>query len=123
MVGRLLRRCLARFAQPEALARGRAVAGMWRHAQVAKVLYIYICVLIAAVGLFALAATLTAAFDCGDWPCGFFRFAIRLVAFACAVGTWGAAVVTFTMHRIAWPLWLNLTLIVVATTVFAITVR
>jgi hypothetical protein len=79
----------------------------------------YFATLTLALGLFAVAATLTFAPVCGETPCLLLRFLVLMAAIASAVATWGTAVMIAFVHKVAWPLWLTVSLVVLAAASFA----
>jgi hypothetical protein len=82
---------------------------------------VYFAALGSALSLCALAATLTLALACNEWPCALFRFLVLIAAGGCAVAAWGTAVMIASVHKVAWPFWLMVTVVVMATAAFAAT--
>jgi hypothetical protein len=80
---------------------------------------VYFSSLGAALGLLALAATLTFGSACSEWPCGFVRFVVLIAAAGSALGAWGTAVMIASVYKVAWPLLLTVTMVVLAATAFA----
>jgi hypothetical protein len=82
---------------------------------------VYFAALGGALGLCALAATLTLALTCNEWPCALFRFLVLIAAGGSAVVAWGTAIMIASFHKVAWPFWLMVAVVVMSATAFAAT--
>jgi hypothetical protein len=51
-----------------------------------------------------------------------FRFLVTGAGVACAVGTWGTAVMIASVHKVTWPLVLSAAIVVAGGVAFAMTV-
>jgi hypothetical protein len=82
---------------------------------------VYGASLSSAVTLFGLAAMLSFGLSCSEWPCGLIRFLVLLAACGSAIAAWGTAVLIASVCKIAWPLWLAVTVVVLVGAGFAVT--
>lgn len=81
---------------------------------------LYFGFLAAAVALFAVAALMTFGGDGTAWSAGAVRFLVLALAAGCAIATWGTAVMIASVHKVAWPLFLTVGIVVCAGLVFAV---
>ena len=80
---------------------------------------IYFTFLGVALLLFALGAMLTR-HAAGDVRLGLLRFIALFLAVASSIGAWGTAVAISSVHKVTWPLYVTVILVVLARAVFAI---
>jgi hypothetical protein len=82
---------------------------------------LYFSFLGATLVIFSLRAALPAAESDAGWT-AIFRFLVTGVGVACALGTWGTAVMIASVHKVTWPLVLSAAIVVAGGIAFALTV-
>jgi hypothetical protein len=80
---------------------------------------LYFSFLGAALVVLSLRAALPAAESDAGWG-AIFDFLVTCVGIACAVGTWGTAVMIASVHKVTWPLVLSAGIVIAGGIVFAL---
>lgn len=80
---------------------------------------IYFTFLAVALLLFGLGALLAPLVD-GDVGLGLMRFIVLCSAAVSAVAAWGTAAAIASIHKVTWPLYITVTLVVLASAAFAV---
>lgn len=73
----------------------------------------------AALVVFSVRAALPATESDAGWG-AIFNFLVTCVGIGCALGTWGAAVMIASVHKVTWPLVLNAGIIIASVVAFAL---
>lgn len=90
-----------------------------RNSRVRRKSQIYFTSLGGALLLFGLAALMTP-LGAGDVGLGLVRFIVLCSAVASAIAAWGTAVAIVSIHKVTWPLYVTVTLVVLASAAFAV---
>lgn len=80
---------------------------------------LYFSFLGATLVVFSLRAALPAAESDVGWG-ALFNFLVTCVGVACAVATWGTAVMIASVHKVTWPLVLNAGIVIASVVAFAL---
>jgi hypothetical protein len=80
---------------------------------------LYFSFLGATLVVFSLRAALPAAASDVGWA-AIFNFLVTCLGVACAVGTWGTAVMIASVHKVTWPLVLNAGIVIAGGIAFAL---
>jgi len=80
---------------------------------------LYFSFLGATLVVFGLRAALPAAESDAGWS-AIFNFLVTCIGVGCAMGTWGTAVMIASVHKVTWPLVLNVGIVVAGGIAFAL---
>jgi hypothetical protein len=86
---------------------------------VKRVRRLYLRFLGATLLVFGLRAALPAAESDVGWG-AIFNFLVTCVGVACAIGTWGTAVMIASVHKVTWPLVLSAGIVIAGGIAFAL---